>query len=420
MANLRHQQGCVRVVSGATTVIALAAALLTLAFGYAPTAQAQTYNVIFTFTNCFDGGGPTSTLVLDRSGSLYGTAEFGGVPCGDPGGYGVVFRLKRSGSGWLETPLHVFTGGTSDGEAPTNYGGLTVAADGSLYGTTTMGGTANRGTIFRVRPPQRACKTALCPWNEETLHSFIGTPDGDTPFASLTLDAAGNLYGTTNVGGSDLGFGSAFQLSLSGGGWTESTIYDVEFPFSGLTFDADGNLYGVAPIGGEGSGAVFQLTPSGSGWTPHTLYSFSGGDDGNEPIGGVVLDAAGNIYGSTIAGGPTGGGVVFELVRSGGDYSYRSLYTFAGGAGPFNTLTMDAASNLYGTTLGDGAYGGGNVFKLTRSGNSWTYSDLYDFQAGNGGLTPVGGVTIDAQGNLYGTTSAGGAHNAGVVWEITP
>lgn len=252
------------------------------------------------------------------------------------------------------------------------------------------------------------------------LHSFIGAPDGDTPFAGLTLDAAGNLYGTTNVGGSDLGFGSAFTLSPSGGGWAESTIYSVDFPFSGLTFDADGNLYGVAPVGGQGSGAVYQLKPSGSGWTPHTLYSFSGGDDGDEPLGGVVLDAAGNVYGSTIAGGPAGGGVVFELVRSGSDYSYTSLYTFAGGAGPASTLTLDTAGNLYGTTLGDGAYGGGNVFKLTPSGNGWTYTDLYDFQSGNGGSTPIGGVTIGAQGNLYGTTTGGGAHNAGVVWEITP
>ena len=379
---------------------------------------AQTYHVIYNFSGCADGAFPTSTLAIDRGGSLYGTTEAGGMSCGGNGS-GVVFRLKRVGSGWLDTPLHSFTGGTTDGSVPANYGGLTLGPDGAWYGTTTAGGAASLGVVFRLRPPAHACATTLCPWTEDLVHCFAGNDDGSMPFSNIIFDAQGKMYGTTSEGGSDSG--TVFGIIPSGSGWTESILYDVGgLPFAGLTIDHSGNLYGVNYEGGQGSGTVFELTPSGSGWTRTVLHTFSGGADGSNPLGGLLLDAAGNLFGSTIASGANGGGTIFELSPSGGGWTFNVIASLQGGAGPGSTLTLDAVGNLYGTTLTDGALGCGTVFRLSPSGQGWMYTSLHEFQCGNDGITPVGGVTLDASGNLYGTAAEGGASNGGLVWEITP
>jgi uncharacterized repeat protein (TIGR03803 family) len=399
------------------TIAALAVAILMIVA--ATQVQAQTYNVIYTFSGCADGNTPTSTLILDQSGSLYGTTEYGGTVCGNQG-LGVVFKLKRTASGWINTPLHTFVGGGADGAGPANYGGLTVGPDGSFYGTTVAGGRSNLGIVFRLRPSPRVCRAAFCPWSEDILHSFSGNPDGAQPYGKLAFDAAGNIYGTTSEGGSSR-FGTAYEVAPSGNGWSESVLYPIDgLPFAGLTLDHAGNLYGVNYEGGIGAGSLFQLTPSGSGWARNVLHTFMGQDDGANPLGGLIFDSSGNIFGSTTVLGVNGGGTVFEMSPSGGDWTLTTIHSFSGGAGPGSTLLMDAAGNLYGTTLSGGAFNSGSVFKLTHSGSGWTYSDLHDFQEGNGGLAPVGGVTMDSNGNLYGTASSGGAHNAGVVWEITP
>ncbi len=390
-------------------------------------ARAQTYSVIHTFTG-WDGSYPTSTLVFDRAGNLYGTTESNQASYGIGGG--VLFQLKHAGSGWTINPLHDFLIPYTNGSGPVNYGGLTFGPDGSLYGSTAYGGVTcgeqgdDCGVAFRAQPSPSVCKSSLCPWDYTLMNQFtnVANPEG-----SVVFDAAGNLYGTTQSGG-------IYELSPSGRGWNESVIYQLNDAAisSGVVMDNAGNLYGVWMQGLHGStnGGVFQLSPSASGWTENVLYTFSGGNDGATPIGGLVFDNAGNLYGTTSTGGSAGGGTVFELSPSGGGWTFNLVCSIrgTGHSGPQSALTVDSQGNLYGTTSLGGSHGGGSVFKASRSGNNWVCNDLHDFQAGSDGLSPVGGVTLDSQGNLYGTTASGGSQNGfcagesgcGVVWEITP
>jgi uncharacterized repeat protein (TIGR03803 family) len=385
---------------------------------------AQTYQVLYNFTGGTDGDDATSTLAIDGRGNLYGTTQFGGNASGNQGS-GVAFVLKHTNSGWIETPLHTFSGGSTDGANPLNYGGLKFGPDGSLYGTASIGGAVSQqnpsgfGVVFRLRPPLSVCKTVLCPWNSTVLYKFTAGADGSFPNGGVTFDAAGNMYGTTLEGGTD--FGVAYQIVSAGGNWTESVISGIgPLPFAGLAADRSGNLYGVNYEGGTGSGSIFQLVPSSSGWTKNVLYIFSSPANGLNPFGGLVLDSTGNVYGTTTFGGTSNGGTVFELSPAGDSWTLTTLHSFPGGGGASSSLTLDAAGNLYGTTESDGVFSLGSVFKLTPAGDSWTFTSLYDFQAGTGGYNPVSGVALDSSGNLYGTTTLGGTHGAGVVWEIVP
>ena len=181
-----------------------------------------------------------------------------------------------------------------------------------------------------------------------------------------------------------------------------------------MIFDGSGNLYGTAYYGGDlGLGTVYELSPSGGGWTQKTLTDFSGG--GGFPLAGLTFDTHGNLFGTGFTGG-----TVFELQPSGGNWNYSLLETFNGFDGPFGSLTFDAAGNLYGTNATGGASDNGFVFKLTPSGGGWTFTDLYDFSGGNDGGFPISNVSIDASGNLYGTTYLGGTLGEGVIWQLTP
>jgi uncharacterized repeat protein (TIGR03803 family) len=389
-------------------------------------ARAQTYSVIHTFTGG-DGASPTSTLVLDRAGNLYGTTQINEISGGFGGG--LLFQLKRAGSSWTFNPLHDFGSPIGDGVEPLNYGGLTFGADGALYGSTAYGGVTCGeqgycGVAFRARPAPTVCKTSLCPWDYTLLNQFTNVSQ---PAGKVAFDAAGNLYGTTLSGG-------VYELSPSGGAWNESVIYQFNDAAisAGMVMDNAGNLYGVWMQGTQGNtnGGVFELSPSPSGWTENALYSFTGGNDGATPIGGLVFDNAGNLYGTTSTGGSAGGGTVFELSPSGGGWTFNLVCSLrgAGHSGPQSALTLDSQGNLYGTTYLGGSHGGGSVFKASRNGNNWGCSDLHDFQVGSDGVSPIGGVALDSQGNLYGTTVSGGSQNdfcagesgCGVVWEITP
>jgi len=385
-------------------------------------AQAQTFNVIHTFTGGMDGAFPEAGLTLDAAGNLYGTASAGGSS-----GSGTVYKLAHRGSGWTFSPLYNFAGG-NDGASP--IARVIFGSNGTLYGTTEIGGNCSSacGTVFNLGPPATACKSVLCYWSEKVLYRFQGgTGDGYHPgYGDLVFDRSGNLYGTTINGGSNSA-GIIYELTPSGGSWTEDILYNMTtssgiYPYSGVIFDHAGNLYGTALEGGPDSiyGTVYQLTPSGSGWAENTLYNFQKATDGASPYGGVIFDSSGNLYGTTSFNGPAGAGTVFELTPSNGSWTFTVLHSFAGNNGPYGGLTMDAAGNLYGTTYGDGAHGYGNVFELSPSNGGWTYTDLYDFTGGSDGGYPFGTVAVGANGNLYGTTGYFGNDGYGVVWEITP
>lgn len=395
-------------------------------------ALAQSFTVIHSFTGGQDGATPMAGLASDRAGNFYGTAAFGGEvggQCGT-GGCGTVFRLANRNSGWILSPLYSFAGG-SDGANP--EANVVIGSDGTLYGSTYVGGGPcdgnGCGTIFSLRPPASACKAALCPWTEDVLHSFSGK-DGIGPVGAVVLDQGGNVFGATSNGGL-LNGGTVFKLQQMGGKWTNQVLYSpYGYPRGGLVFDSSGNLYGPAFIGGNGQGSIYRLSPSGTGWIETNLYDFTNGSDGGYPWAGLILDPSGNLYGATTSGGSGRAGTVFQLVNSNGTWTLNTLYDFTGSSdgrfvvGPVGSLVMDSAGALYGTTFAGGAYGYGAAFKLTPGNGGWTYTPLHDFTGGSDGGNPYSNLVFDASGNLYGTASVGGAGSCpsgcGVIFVITP
>lgn len=380
--------------------------------------HAQSLQILHSFSGP-DGALPIGSLTLDRSGNIYGTTSRGGNA-----DVGTVFKLKQSNGNWLLTPLHVFQAG-SDGAFP--LAGITLAANGIAYGSTQGGGQA--GIAFSLRPGASRPLSVLQPWNETIINSFMGNNGEEPPYGNLLLDQAGNLYGTA-ISGGQYGAGVVYKLSPLGGGWTENVLYgfggvsgDGTTPYSGLIMDAAGNLYGTTDQGGANEvGTVYELTPSGSGWTEQVLYSFTQATDGAFPVGGVIFDSAGNLYGTTSSYGPNGGGTVFELMASNGGWTFSTIYSFSGGAdeGPYGGVTMDGSGKLYGTTLLEGANGVGSIFKLTPSQGGWSYSDLYDFMDLDDGINPYGTLVFNSSGGLYGTAYQGDAHGDGTVFQLTP
>ena len=316
-----------------------------------------------------------------------------------------------------EKVLHNFNNDGTDGAYP--QAGLVVNPAGNLYGTTNNGGAYTYGTVFELTPTAGG-------WTEKVLYSFSNGTDGGNPQSGLILDGTGNLYGTTYVGGS-YGYGTAFELTPgAGGSWTEKVLYSfgsgttAAYPTSGLIFDTAGNLYGTTLQGGPGQGgSVFELTPVGGGnWTERELHDFGSLSTGLYPYGGVTFDAAGNLYGTTSTGGSSSGGTVFELTA--GSWTMRVLHNFSGGSDgdtPYAGLVR-AGGNLYGTTSGINS-GWGTVFELTPAGGgNWTYQVAHNFGTGNDGATPYAGLIADSSGILYGTTLAGGKYGGGTVFRF--
>jgi uncharacterized repeat protein (TIGR03803 family) len=314
-----------------------------------------------------DGALPNG-LVFDAAGNLYGTTLGGGGF-----GCGIVYELSPTASGvWTETVLYTFTPYNGDGCEPT--AGVIFDTAGNLYGTTREGGThgGGNGTVFELTP------TAGGGWTETILYSFGATAtDGSQPFASLIFDTAGNLYSTTFMGGA-YGAGTVFELTPTAGGpWTEKVLHSFDAvgpggagPQSGLIFDAAGNLYGSA-------GSVFELMPKANGhWLLKWLHIFRRVGDGSDSDGVLIFDASGNLYGTTANGGAYDEGTVFELTRNqDGFWTEMLLHSFDDngengdndGIGPQGGVIFDAAGNLYGTTASGGARdGGGAVFEITR------------------------------------------------------
>jgi uncharacterized repeat protein (TIGR03803 family) len=400
-----------------------------LVFLVVPAARAQTYEVLHSFAGKSGGSTPYGRLILDRAGNVYGTTIYGGfydaAQCSGAG-CGIVFKLNPAGQ---QTVIYSFEGRGSGGR-PT--AGLVRDAQGNLYGDTQVGGDNNCnapygcGMVFKI-------DTA---GHETVLYKFKGGNDGAQPEPALIRDSAGSLYGTTEGGGPAFQ-GTVFKLDSAG---SETVLYaftgkaDGGAPLGGLIRDAQGNLYGGTQFGGNGTacgsfgcGVIFKIDPSGN---ETVLYSFSGEEDGSEVTDTLVLDSVGNLYGTTFDGGdlscfkPYGCGVVFRLDPAGVEtVLFRFSDETATGWQPIGGLVRDASGNLFGTTYRGGANGLGTVFKLDPAGHETL---LYSFTGGSDGGYPYAGLSIDAAGNLYGTTLAAGRpgcvfqQGCGVAFKITP
>jgi uncharacterized repeat protein (TIGR03803 family) len=358
--------------------------------------------VLHTFTRGAYGNQPDlAGVILDEFGNLYGTTAFSGA-----GGQGAVYKLDARGNA---TVVYAFPG-DADGQYPYNNG-VIVGPDGRLYGTTDYGGRHGAGVLYQLDGDG----------NEKVLSTFdFFTANGyGQPTAGVTRDSAGNFYGTTFIGQADefYGYGVVYKVDAAG----HATVLhnftngaDGGNPYGGVIVDSKGNLYGTASGGGtSGGGVVFKIDPSGH---ETVLHNFTNGADGGNPNGGVIVDSKGNLYGTTSGGGTSGAGVVFKIDPSGNE---TVLYSFTGGADGgfplFVALARDSAGNLYGTTEVGGASGNGVVFKLDPSGNETV---LYSFTGGDDGAIPFAGVVLGPNGNLYGTTPYGGAAGLGVVFKI--
>ena len=416
-------------------------------------AQTATETVVYSFLNCPRGAQPYAPLARDSAGDLYGTTNQGGAA-----NLGVVFKLTASGT---QTILHSFMGG-SDGAYP--YSGVLLRASGTIYGTAYQGGASNAGVVYEIGPSG----------HEKVLYSFTGGVDGGNPYAGVVADSAGNLYGAT-YGGGTANAGLVYKLAPSG---QETVLYnftgkaDGANPYAGVILDSGGNLYGTTLYGGStyctgGCGVVYKISPGGQ---LKVLYSFPGGPGGTAwPYAGVIRDSAGNLYGAASTGGTLSGGVLYKIDAAG---NFSLLHTFnpydQGPWQPDGGLAMDSAGNLYGTTqfveAGNGhgvvykldtarnlttlyvfpgespgvstnyinagvivdakgnvygatPYGGldGTVYEVDAAGQA---STLYSFSPAPGGTRPFAGVARDSAGNLYGATQLGGASNWGVVYRV--
>jgi uncharacterized repeat protein (TIGR03803 family) len=457
-------------------------------------AHAQTEVVLYNFcsqSNCADGESPSSSLAPDGAGNYYGTTQLGGANM-----YGTVFELSPNGAGgYNEAVLYSFCSlqNCTDGNGPTSN--LVFDGAGNLYGTACSGGANGQGipsacgdgsngygVVFELSPERGACPRGSNSgngWCETVLYSFMSTPDGASPFAGLTWDPEGNLYGTTYGGGK--GVGTVYELSPNGsGGWNESVIYsfcaqpscaDGAHP-DGQVQATNGDLYATTENGGAyAAGTVFGLSPqppggcpsgsyTGNGWCEAILHAFAGHPkDGNYPSGTPMLDSAGNLYGTTVYGGigncksdlGAGCGTVWKLTPSGGEYTEKILRSFQAGPvvigccfsirlpdNPWAGVVLDSSGDIYGMTEygGSSSYcteekeensGCGAMFELVRSpkGTDYKMTLPWIFSLGDG-AHPVTSLILDG-GNLYGTTYNGGLGDfcsypdgCGVAFEFTP
>lgn len=432
-------------------IAAMLALPLVGAVADAQTSSAINYKVIADF-DVTNGSDPVGNLVIDRSGNIYGVAAHGGSMspefCYQYDGCGTVFELSPSASGWTLTLIHAFIGDSAtDGAFPVS--GLTLDASGNLYGATLYGGSCPAsggcGVVYEISP------AAGGGWNApKILYSFQGDSDGESPECTLTLDKAGNLYGTTISPAPGYG-GTVFELSpKSSGEWTHTILYsfnpndgDGYNPNGGVTFDTEGNLYGSTRGGGTsingfcasgGCGTVYELSPNGSGdWKETILYSFDG-TSGAYPLGNFAVDASGNLYGVTSAGGTSsncgdiGCGLIYGMKRNAGsgwtEVVLRDLPAAIGGfySGP----ALDSVGNLYAGLISGGPGGDGVEFQLKKSASvPWPAVSLHNFTGGQDGGGPAAGPVV-YKGKLFGTAGAGGligecadGVGCGVVFEIS-
>jgi uncharacterized repeat protein (TIGR03803 family) len=355
-------------------------------------------SVIHSFDANADGIGPHANTIQGSDGNFYGTTYNGGTS-----NLGTVFKITPAG---VETVLHSFVGGATDGSFPT--AGLIQGSDGNFYGTTTGGGPIGEGTVFQITPSGI----------ETVLHSFVGT-DGIGPFAALVQGSDGNFYGTTSGGGPYFS-GTVFKITPAG-------VMTILHSFAGGTTDGsnasaalieglDGDFYGTTLSGGLNyNGTVFKITPTG---IETVLHFFTGGTDGSQPQATLIQSVDGNFYGTTTQGGASNAGTVFKITPAGTE---TVLHSFAigpaDGSAPQAALIQGSDGNWYGTTRGGGASGNGALFKITPAGVETVF---YSFAGATDGNQPQGALTLGGDGNFYGTTSGGGTSNSGGIVKITP
>ena len=398
-------------IRGSRVVCTAQAAIFVSVILLAQVTLGQTFTVLHAFKYVADGDQPFGGVVRDKAGNLYGTTLTGGSH-----GLGTIFKIDLSGT---EVIVHNFEAG--DGAFP--EGGLVLDRAGNLYGATSVQSGISPsllsfgGSIFMLTPSG----------NLTVLYRFSknGMPDGFAVLGNL-IERAGYLYGTTDGGGTGTGSGTIFEVSARTG--EETILYnfneqpDGSYPLAGLIADADGDFYGTTVLGGAfcfpGCGTVFKLDASGN---ETVLYSFTGWADGNEPSGGVIRDGEGTLYGTTVTGGAFNQGTIFKLDTAG---VLTVLHDFSGaandGAQPIASgLTPDSKGNFYGTTQYGGAFAAGTVYRLAPDG---TFTVLHSFSGGSDGSLPWAGVIRDSDGNLYGTTRLGGDPHCGcgVVFKIAP
>lgn len=403
------------------TASALVAAVVPVLLLVSPS-RAQKLTILYSFHDYSDGAYPISSLVRDPAGNFYGTTDEGGYTGGGCywRGCGTIFKVDSAGH---KATLHSF--GRYGGDAVFPYDGLIRDAAGNLYGTAQAGGTWDEGAVFKLDSAGK----------ETLIHSFSGKDggEGQMPKGSLVGDPAGNLYGVTAQGGGAgcfRGCGTVYKIDAGG---TATVLHsfqgapDGAYPQGSLVRDRAGNLYGTTLYGGNGPcgyyipgcGTVYRLAPDG---TVTILHSFAGPPDGTSPVGGLVRDSAGNLYGITETGGLDSCnnyscGTVFKIDAAGNE---TILHDFAvevlDGAGPSGGLVIDSQGNLYGTTHYGGSWDYGTVFKVDTEGNE---TRLYNF-IGHDGYVPYGRLIIDRSGRLYGTTELGGSHNYGEVFMLEP
>jgi len=384
------------------------------------TVTAATTDVIYSFEED-EGEYADTDLETDSAGNIYGTTVLGG-----DFGSGTVFQLSHTGNSWVHTVLYSFTGGADGGEP---YKGVTLDGEGNLYGTAVTGGSGicegGCGVAYKLTNSGGT-------WTQTVIHAFTGEDDGSGPGARVTVDGAGNVYGMAPTGGA-YGLGTIYKIRQGqNGAWVLKVIHAFTGGADGATGSAgrmilrQGHLYGAATTGGTyGSGVVFELTPTQVGeWDFRTIYSFRGQPDGSFPYGALLLDASGNIYGTTYYGGANNIGAVYQLTpRTNGEWREKVLYSFQGGTdgnSPISNLVFDTARNLYGTTS-EGGLGTGTIFKLSPvGGGHWMETVVHMFQGPPDGAFSYNGMVVDPFGNFYGATVHGGVDDDGSIYKFTP
>ena len=388
---------------------AILAALCALLLLVARPAQAQTEAVLNSFSDIPDGASPTSRLTF-HNGSLYGTTKNGGAY-----GNGSVFQLSKANGQWTETLLYSFCPAApscTDGQNPT-YSYVTFDNTGTkMYGTTYLGGSSGNGVVFELSQSGNT-------WTETVLHSFADSPDGANPINGLIMDKAGNLYGTTYAGGAAGGNGTVFEMSQSGGIWTEQPLYAINSNGSGLIMDSAGNIYGTT------FSSAFEMVSNGTGgFNLVTIFTFNPANaktQGQNPMGTLAFDGAGNLWGTTVLGGANNFGVLYRLVKGTKGWTQNVLGSFSAhtGENPYAGVVFDSSGNIFGTTSSAGFYGGGTVYELMKSGNTYVPRIVFSFNGEDGG-EPLASVIVDNSGYLYGTTVIGGTTGNGTVFEVNP